>query len=546
MTTTTKLPTNDNKDKYIFLLPHNHCNDESQLIFESSSSSTIPLCKRRRRYSKENTTRHVKMVTTTNFRRFQAVTLLLQIHVVLVLVLVLALQLCCAHIQLIDAFCFVGYPTRKCSYIQYNNRHNMFTPIRNNDNNNEDENPIDNTSTSSMSTTTTTTNETNDSSRKQSLEVLKQQQQQQLMEQQKQLEQPIPPMTDPFQATGQNELFKTLAGGPALIFEMARKLVEDSDYNKRTTTSSSTIKYTTTPSSSETRQQQSQQRRWYPHSGISDVNPSFRTQSPAMNNQGFRNSIWRNVRKRNKPSLWKLALRTYDRMAIVEGDPNFPQIQRSNIHHEGAMQACAKLGLWQRALEIYHYVYQQEMGEIEGNNGNGNGNINRQQQQPQLEEQEQLTQTQKKSQKKPSKNKIQSTLGGGRNGGKLSTKNSKTNERTKKGSVYVTDDMVLSLVRATVRASRLRSRQKKKSHDPPLSPEQEEREAALRRIPLDTALEILSTLPEDHNIPLVAYYFNPLAGRFWGLLLSACIILYFALRCSPFLLLFLLNINTLT
>ena len=383
----------------------------------------------------------------------------------------------------------------------------MFTPIRNNDdNNNEDENPIDNISTSSMSTTTTTTtNQTNDKSPKPSLGFWKQQQQQQ------QLEQPIPPITDPFQATGQNELFKTLAGGPALIFEMARKLVEDSDYNKRTmatTSPSSTIKYTTTPLPSEFGEQQSQQRRWYPHSGISDVNPSFRTQSPAMNNQGFRNSIWRNVRKRNKPSLWKLALRTYDRMALLEGDPNFPQIQRSNIHHEGAMQACAKLGLWQRALEIYHYVYQQEMSEIERNNGNenrnGNGNINRQQQLTQ-------TRTKKQSQTKPSRNKIQ------RNGGKLSTKNSKTNEMTKKGSVYVTDDMVHSLVRATVRASRLRSRQKKKSHDPPLSPEQEEREAALRRIPLDTALEILSTLPEDHNIPLVAYYFNPLAGMFWGL-----------------------------
>jgi hypothetical protein len=452
----------------------------------------------------------------------------LPVQIIHVLVLVLALQLCTAPIQLIDAFCSVGYPTRKCSsYIQYNNRHchNMFTPIRNNDidNNDEDENPIENISTSSMTTTTTTTttttNQTNDSSPKQSLDLLKQQQLMEKEQQQKQeqleLEQPIPPMTDPFQATGQNELFKTLAGGPALIFEMARKLVKDSDYNIRTTTS--TIQYTTTPLSSETRQQQSQsqsqQRRWYPHSGISDVNPSFRTQSPAMNNQGFCKSIWRNVRKRNKPSLWKLALRTYDRMALLEGDPNFPQIQRSNIHHEGAMQACAKLGLWQRALEIYHYVYQQEMGEIEVINGN----INRQQQQPQLEDQQQQKQKQSQS-TMTSKNKMQSTLGGGgNNGGKLSTKNNKTNERTKKGSVYVTDDMVLSLVRATVRASRLRSRQKKKSHDPPLSPEQEEREAALRRIPLDTALEILSTLPDDHNIPLVAYYFNPLAGMFWGI-----------------------------
>ena len=201
------------------------------------------------------------------------------------------------------------------------------------------------------------------------------------------------------------------------------------------------------------------QGRWYPHSGIADVNDNFRTQSPIMNNKGFEKIIWKNARKKNKPSQWKYALRTYDRMALLEGDPNFGQIKRLNIHHEGAMQACAKLGLWQRALEIYHYVYQQEMGE-----------------------------------------EIQ-----------------RAGKDEKSTSVYVTDDMVLSLVRSTVRASRLRSRQKRKSHDPPLSPEQEEQEAALRRIPLDTALEILSSLPEKHNIPLVAYYLNPLAAAYQSL-----------------------------
>jgi hypothetical protein len=84
--------------------------------------------------------------------------------------------------------------------------------------------------------------------------------------------------------------------------------------------------------------------RWHPHSGISDANPNFRNQSPAMNNQGFAKSIWRNVRKRNKPTLWRNALRTYDRMAILEDD--LLKIQRSNTHHEGAMLAWAKLGSW--------------------------------------------------------------------------------------------------------------------------------------------------------------------------------------------------------
>eukprot|EP00536_Pseudo-nitzschia_multiseries_P003854 jgi/Psemu1/284693/fgenesh1_pg.61_\ len=229
------------------------------------------------------------------------------------------------------------------------------------------------------------------------------------------------------------------------------------------------------------------QGRWYPHSGIADVNPNFRTQAPVMTNQGFARSIWKNARKRNKPSLWKHALRTYDRMALLEGsgDPGFKQIRRSNIHHEGAMQACAKLGLWQRALEIYHFVYQEEVGgndEASPSNpsrGGGSGS-------------------------KPS--------GGGGGGG------NKKNDRA--GGVYVTNDMVLSLVRATVRASRLRSRNNNRKHQhdsSPLSPEQEEREAALRKIPLDTALQILSRLTEDHGIPLVAYYLNPLAAAYQSL-----------------------------
>jgi len=99
----------------------------------------------------------------------------------------------------------------------------------------------------------------------------------------------------------------------------------------------------------------------------------------------------------------------------------------------------------------------------------------------------------------------------------------------KRKRVFVTDDMVLSLVKSCVRASRLRSRRKNsKIHNHndqdgdgteplPLSPEMEERETALRRIPLDTALEILSTLPQDHNIPMVAYFVNPLAAAYQSL-----------------------------
>mmetsp|Transcript_25635 Transcript_25635/g.27538 ORF Transcript_25635/g.27538 Transcript_25635/m.27538 type:complete len:176 (-) Transcript_25635:213-740(-) len=100
----------------------------------------------------------------------------------------------CAPLQLLDAFCLVHYPTRKCSYIKCNSRFNKLITMQNNS---------------------------------------------EQMEQRKQQEErPIP--TDPFQATGQDELFKTLAGGPALIFEMARKSILFSDANKPTTTTTKT------------------------------------------------------------------------------------------------------------------------------------------------------------------------------------------------------------------------------------------------------------------------------------------------------------------
>mmetsp|Transcript_103342 Transcript_103342/g.210899 ORF Transcript_103342/g.210899 Transcript_103342/m.210899 type:complete len:368 (+) Transcript_103342:209-1312(+) len=262
---------------------------------------------------------------------------------------------------------------------------------------------------------------------------------------------------------------------------MARKFATNEMDAKQATNATSAVSTATAspaPPSFEQRARPAPvQGRWYPHSGIADVNPNFRTQAPTMTNKGFAKSIWKNARKRNKPSLWKHALRTYDRMALLEGDPSFEQIKRSNTHHEGAMQACAKLGLWQRALEIYHFVYQQERGEERQPRSSP----------PPLSPQEQQQQQTPMRQRKSS------------------------------SGVCVTDDMVFSLVRSTVRASRLRARKKRKSHDPPLTPDQEEQEAALRRIPLDTALEILSTLPEDHGIPLVAYYLNPLAAAYQSL-----------------------------
>jgi hypothetical protein len=136
-----------------------------------------------------------------------------------------------------------------------------------------------------------------------------------------------------FNATDVTEqpLVKTIGGGTELMFEMARRMLFFDDQKQRVLP------------------------RWHPHSGISDNNPSFRTQSPIMNNQGYAQTIWRNVRKRNKPSLWRHALRTYSRMNTTTA-PSVLNIQPSTAHHAGALLACAKLGLWERALEILDSV----------------------------------------------------------------------------------------------------------------------------------------------------------------------------------------------
>lgn len=156
------------------------------------------------------------------------------------------------------------------------------------------------------------------------------------------------------QNTGDEKpLVKTLGGGSSLIFEMARKMlvwdVDDANYETQPA-----------PSKSKNASAGGVLPRWHPHAGISDLNPSFRTQSPIMNNQGYAGIIWRNVRKRDKPSLWRYALRTYNRMKTLEQDPRDSRlklrIERTNIHHEGALLACDKLGLWQEALDIYRHV----------------------------------------------------------------------------------------------------------------------------------------------------------------------------------------------
>jgi hypothetical protein len=62
-------------------------------------------------------------------------------------------------------------------------------------------------------------------------------------------------------------------------------------------------------------------------------------------------TIWKNARKRNKPSLWRYAIRTFDR---------FPLSQTTNVHYEGCLVAAAKLGWSEKALSIYETVRERQ------------------------------------------------------------------------------------------------------------------------------------------------------------------------------------------
>ena len=144
----------------------------------------------------------------------------------------------------------------------------------------------------------------------------------------------------------------TIGGGVDTIFEMARQMLlwdetEDSFPASSTVPGGSTTRIrlrsrtnddnnqsSLLPTTRNSSRSASVLPRWHPIRGVSDANPSFRTSAPLMNSQGYAGTIWRNVRKANKPSLWRHALRTYDRMGnkpattSTRADTNTPQQQQ--------------------------------------------------------------------------------------------------------------------------------------------------------------------------------------------------------------------------
>ncbi|KAL7560126.1 hypothetical protein ACA910_013141 [Epithemia clementina (nom. ined.)] len=284
-------------------------------------------------------------------------------------------------------------------------------------------------------------------------------------------------------------LVKTIGGGTAMIFAMARRMWEQEKADQEENdTGNENDASGVADSRSDVVGMESQTvlprptrglfPRWRPTptltTGISNVNPNFRTQAPTMNSQGFASTIWRNVRKRNKPSLWRYALRTYDRMAVPPETSTTtksrPMVRRTNEHYHGALLAAAKLGMWEKAFEIFAEVEQKQAVSNKKTTpfggGSGNGEVN--------------------------------------NMGKMGG-NRYLNQKLSSTSVHVTDYMIVSVIYACVRASRTMEPSPSSSPNTIL---------ADRRRPLDKACKMLDTVQAKYGISVETRHYNPLAAAY--------------------------------
>jgi len=254
---------------------------------------------------------------------------------------------------------------------------------------------------------------------------------------------------------------ETLTGGPSLIFAMARRMLFWDDDNDESDGSYQQGKRDNSSNKSRSKNKNKNNKslpkprriprpkekivpRWHPYDGIADANPSFRMEPPAMNNRGYASIIRRNSRKRGKVSLWRHALRMYDKMKAEELEqqhqiqtkqrhPSTATILRTTEHFEAASVAYAKLGLWREVLGIYREIVEK------------------------------------------------STIGG-------------------RDDLAITDNLILSIVRACVRAAKMRKKQKFNEKE--------------QRAPLDAVKDILDGLEVNHGISLESRHINPLAAAY--------------------------------
>ena len=253
--------------------------------------------------------------------------------------------------------------------------------------------------------------------------------------------------------------------------------------------------------------------RWRPSSvqqqTISNVNPSFRTESPVMTNAGYASIMRRNSRKKNKPSMWKHTLRLYNRMTELEREHVVPgvgytgtlssstsddqtnidsnnigtrrmvRIKRNTYHHQAALVAASKLGAWQEAVSIFRGV----------------------------------------------ESMVSNTT----------TSSAEEDGSLRKVTNRVTDNMILSVISACVKASKVKrtlsvaptiesknpGTESNATNTSPSRPMIRLLTIDERRKPLDTAKSIILTMEPKHDIPLVSRHINPLASAYNNLGLRA-------------------------
>jgi len=300
-------------------------------------------------------------------------------------------------------------------------------------------------------------------------------------------------------------LQETSTGGPSTMFEMARRMLvwDDQDYQlgrvlndssqaqeaqaaqdqaqSQSQPQSDIIPSSSSPSKKKT----TVTPRWHPHEGIADSNPNFRTNSPIMNNRGYEKTIMRNARKNNKPSLWRHGYRTYVKMRDVEllqqmqalqqkkkMTTSTLKIKRENTHFQGALIACAKLGLWREAIFIYQEMLDIQLDiQIEQNSNQLVTNIS-----PPVDS---------------------STSASVSASASASTATPK--RRTRK-PIIIDQYMILSIIRACIRGMKYRV--------------QHGENIEQRREPLDAAQEILRNMQEKHSLPPSTMQVNALASAY--------------------------------
>ncbi len=323
----------------------------------------------------------------------------------------------------------------------------------------------------------------------------------------------------------------TLSGGTSLIFDMARRMLvwDDELYQGLNDASPSSEP---SPSAAAPTQAAAANAaavaalpRWRPKSitqqSISNANPSFRTSSPIMTNAGYASILKRNSRKKNKPSMWRHCLRVYDKMGELENAQVVSvgtksnaetrakkiKVKRGTAHHEAALVAASKLGLWEEALSIYQRV---EKASLASNNVTAASNA------------EDGTVMQLRSKKiRITDNMVLSVI-------KSSVKASRIKQRTTNAPSYL-DSSIDAEVPPPPREENAKSNatqvnatinDEKADYVPPIQVPSSTRPTLRlltiqeRRKPLDFARDIVLSMEEKHDIPLVSRHVNPLASAY--------------------------------